>query len=169
MFFRIDAVFEDRCTSVNTPGDNPGNCVCTFCRTFSGQFPERAFIVCREAAGSIQQIRSGVPVLPVENRDVGEQQKQKQGSARMTVAATANNNAPVFSTGGLAVSLFSDMTSASKQASKPLFIIKACFYSAGIFPVSFLRQIFHNCCFIVFLCRKITCRFFAAFHINAIK
>ena len=42
----------------------------------------------------------------------------------MRFVTTANNSVPVFSTGGFAVSLFSDMTSASKQASKPLFINK---------------------------------------------
>ena len=38
----------------------------------------------------------------------------------MRFVTTANNSVPVFSTGGFAVSLFSDMTSASK----PLFINK---------------------------------------------
>ena len=49
---------------------------------------------------------------------LGNRQATKIEVQMMRVVTTANNSVPVFSTGEFAVSLFSGMTSASKQASK---------------------------------------------------
>ena len=46
---------------------------------------------------------------------LGNRQATKIEVQTMRFVTTANNSVPVFSTGGFAVSLFSDMTSASKQ------------------------------------------------------
>ena len=65
----------------------------------------------------------------------------------MRFVTTANNSVPVFSTGGFAVSLFSDMTSASK----PLFINKGLLQSdRNLFGFPFSENSFiiiGNCLF----------------------